>query len=162
MRDPKITTKSAGWVGWKSCHQPFLQRVSYRTVSLSDTSHITGRQGGEAEAHIWPQQISCMLMRFMLAKCLLIVLDDCLPSYHTGAHIVWIFKKKIILKSANVSTTFGDHFVFFLSAGTKGERPEVLCLSETLQRVGWTVVFRLYSEQADHLSPAMKVATVKT
>lgn len=86
-------------------------------------------------------------------------LNDRLPFHRLCSHSLDFVK---VLKSDNVSTTFGDHFVFFMSAGTRGGRPQVLCLSETLQRVGLTVVFRLYSEQADHLLPAMKVATVTT
>lgn len=62
-----------------------------------------------------------------------------------------------ILKTDNVSTTSGDHFVCFMSSEPRRGRAEVF-----LVFVWNPVVFRLHSEQADHLLPAMKVGIVPT
>lgn len=39
MRAPKITTKSPGWVGWKSCQQPFLQSLLPYCISEWHLTH---------------------------------------------------------------------------------------------------------------------------
>lgn len=132
MRDPKITTKSPQWVGWKPCHQPFQHRESPPLLYLWVTPHTSHEDRKGRQSLVFDRnKYFHMLMRLLLAfsrgggggrgKWVLIVgwmaLCLLLRGWCTLSLVwvkVWMCREHNPNVYANMSFLFSCFFFFFL------------------------------------------------